>query len=66
MNKTEIKAGSGSERAPITTYHEKKIGKTVYRVTNVHTGEIDLSKTLENLIIRKVLVEENLALSLSN
>jgi len=44
---------------PVTTYHEKKIGKTLFRVTSVHKGEIELSEALEDLIVRKVLQHEN-------
>jgi len=36
-------------------YYERKIGKTIYRVTNIHKGEIDIAKALENLIVRQVL-----------
>lgn len=46
---------------PITTYHEEKIGKTIYRVTNEYKGEIDLAKALEDLTIRKILRQENVA-----
>jgi len=38
-----------------TTYQEKQIGKTLYRVTSVYKGEIDLQKALEDLIVRKIL-----------
>ncbi len=48
---------------PATTYYEKKIGRTLYRVTSVYKGEIELTKTLEDLIINRVLFEENLRLS---
>ena len=41
----------------VTTYQEKQIGKTLYRVTSVFKGEIDLQKTLEDLIVRKILRE---------
>jgi len=43
----------------ITTYHEKQIDKTLYRITNVYKGEIELKKALEDLTIRKILREEN-------
>jgi len=46
----------GASDAPvITTYNEKKIGKTLYRVTNVYKGEIELKKALEDLTVRKIL-----------
>jgi len=43
----------------ITTYNEKLIGKTLYRVTNVYKGEIELKKALEDLTVRKILQTEN-------
>jgi len=42
----------------VTTYHEKTIGKTLYRVTSVYKNDIDLSKTLEDLIVKKILQGE--------
>jgi hypothetical protein len=44
---------------PIITYHEKKIGKTLFRVTSIYKGEIDLKKALEELTVRKILRDEN-------
>jgi len=41
-----------------TTYQEKQIGKTLYRITNIYKGEIDLQKALEELTVRKILREE--------
>ena len=50
----------GASDAPvITTYNEKRIGKTLYRVTNVYMGEIELKKALEDLTVRKILQIEN-------
>ena len=46
---------------PVTTYHEKKIGRTLYRVTSVYKGEFELGKALEDLTIRKILRAENTA-----
>ena len=43
----------------VTTYHEKKIGKNLYRVTSVYKGEFELGKALEDLTVRKILREEN-------
>ena len=40
-----------------TSYKEIKIGKTLYRVTSVFTGEKDLGKTLEQLAIRRAMLE---------
>jgi hypothetical protein len=39
------------------TYQEKQIGKTLYRITSLYKGEIDLQKALEDLIVRKILRE---------
>lgn len=44
---------------PVTTYHEKKIRGTLYRVTSVYKGEIEFSKTLEDLTARKILQNKN-------
>ena len=44
---------------PITTYHEKKIDKTLYRVTNIYKGEVDFARTIEDLTITKILRDEN-------
>ncbi len=41
------------------TYHKKKIGKTLYRITSVYLGRIDLHKALEDLTVKKVLREIN-------
>lgn len=48
-----------SPREPVTTYHEKKIGNTLYRVTSVYKGEIDLGRALEDLTVKKILRGEN-------
>lgn len=50
----EPSAGSGAKAC-----HEKKIGKTTYRVSSVYLGETDLKETLERLAVRKVLDEIN-------
>jgi len=42
---------------PQTSYREVKIGKTLYRVTSVFTGEKELGSTLEKLAVRHVLDE---------
>lgn len=59
MNQVETIEECNVNQKPFTSYTEKKIGKTVYRVTNVHKGTIDLAKTLEGIIIRKVLTKSN-------
>lgn len=40
-----------------SSYREVKIGKTLYCVTSVFTGEKELGSTLEKLAARKVLDE---------
>ena len=47
------------QKEPITTYHEKKINGTLYRVTSVYKGEIELGKALEDLTVKKILALEN-------
>lgn len=44
-------------KEPTTSYKEVKIGKTIYRVTSVFTGEKDLGKTLEQLAVRRAMSE---------
>jgi len=56
MSKTET---GKKQKEPVTTYHEKKIGKTLYRVTSVYKGEFELGKALEDLTVRKILRDEN-------
>jgi hypothetical protein len=45
--------------APQTSYREIKIGRTLYRVTSVFSGEKDLKQVLEKLAIEKVLCDLN-------
>lgn len=40
-----------------TSYKEVKIGKTLYRVTSVFSGEKDLARTLEQLAVRRAMAE---------
>ena len=40
-----------------TSYKEVRIGNTLYRVTSVFSGEKDLSKTLEELAVRRAMSE---------
>jgi len=58
MTQTIIEARR-TEQKPITTYHEETIKGTVYRVTSVYKGKIDLGKALEDLTVRKILTMEN-------
>jgi hypothetical protein len=47
------------QKEPFTTYQEKKINGTLYRITSVHKGEIELGRALEDLTVRKILALEN-------
>ena len=38
-------------------YKEVRIGKTLYRVTSVFSGEKDLGRTLEQLAVRRAMTE---------
>jgi len=40
-----------------TSYKEVQIGKTLYRVTSVFTGEKDLGQILEQLAVRRAMAE---------
>ena len=42
---------------PTTTYREKKIGNTTFRITSVYLGGKDLKTTLEQLTVKRVLAE---------
>lgn len=42
---------------PSTLYKEVRIGKTIYCVTSVFTGEKDLGEILEQLAVRRVMAE---------
>ena len=44
-------------KTPTTSYSEVRIGKTIYRITNVFSGEKDLGETLEQLAIRRALMD---------
>lgn len=45
------------KKAVETSYKEIMIGKTLYRITSVFTGEKDLGKTLEQLAVRRAMAE---------
>ena len=49
--------GKQNETAPTTTYRERKIGNTTFRITSVYLGEKDLKTTLEQLTVKRVLAE---------
>jgi hypothetical protein len=44
---------------PVITYHEEMIKGTLYRVTSVYQGKIELGKALEELTARKILQKES-------
>ena len=46
-----------TQAAQTTSYKEIKIGNTIYRVTSVFSGEKDLGKTLEQLVIRRAMAD---------
>lgn len=46
-----------TQKAPMKTYKEIKIGNTLYRVTSIFSGEKDLGKTLEQLAIRRAMAD---------
>ena len=56
MNSASIPA---KPKEPVTTYHEKKIGNTLFRVTSVYLGQIELGKAIEDLTVQKILAQEN-------
>ena len=44
-------------KEPVASYKEIRIGKTLYRVTSVFSGEKDLGRTLEQLAVRRAMTE---------
>ena len=42
---------------PVTAYHEVMIGRTLYRVTSVYAGKVELKNALEDLTVSKALRE---------
>ena len=40
-----------------TSYKEIEIGNTIYRVTSIFLGEKDLGKTMEQLTVRKAMMD---------
>lgn len=44
-------------KEPVASYKEVRIGKTIYRVTSVFSGEKDLGRTLEQLAVRRAMTE---------
>ena len=58
MNQTD-RAISVQVTIPVTTYHEKRIDKTLFRITSIYKGEINFAKAVEDLTIQKILRDEN-------
>jgi hypothetical protein len=46
-----------TSKEPVASYKEVRIGKTLYRVTSVFSGEKDLGRTLEQLAVRHTMTE---------
>ena len=51
---------------PMATYSEEKHGRVLFRVTSIHKGEIDFTKTIEDLIVKKILMQENTNLAFND
>ena len=47
------------KNVPVKSYHEKEINKTIYRVTSVFMGQFELGRAIEDLIVKKILRDEN-------
>ena len=41
-------------------YREIKVGRTLYRVTSIYKGEIELNKALEDLTVKRVIQSQSL------
>ena len=50
---------NSSKGKVVSTYREVKIGKTLYRVTSVYLGKIDLQRAIEDYTVHKILIETN-------
>ena len=59
------KSVSNKPVKPVATYSEEKHGRILFRVTSVHKGEMDFAKTIEDLIVKKVLMHENSNLAMN-
>ena len=51
----ENKTTTTPKAKSVTTYQEVKIGKTLFRVTSVYRGDIELKRALEDLTVNKAL-----------
>ena len=57
IEKIVKQAPASAKPEPYTTYKEVTIGNTIYCVTSVYLGEKDLGKTLEELAVRKAMLD---------
>lgn len=57
MMKNKSSKDTNSEEKYPSSYREVKIGKTLYCVTSVFTGEKELGPSLEKLAARRILDE---------
>jgi hypothetical protein len=55
MKNQPAQAAPSDTKYPLTSYHEVTIGGTLYRVTSVYKGNIELKKALEELTISRAL-----------
>ena len=55
-NVSEMKCSKSQQS---NSYRETKMGRTLFRITSEYKGDIDLTKTLEDLLVKKILAEEN-------
>ncbi|MCD8370493.1 MAG: hypothetical protein LUC94_09285 [Clostridiales bacterium] len=46
-----------TEMLPPSAYREIRIGRTIYRVTSVFSGEKELGKALEQIAVRRAMLE---------
>lgn len=58
MGKEIICEESIEPTKPLSTYHEKSIGKTLFRVTTIYKKEVDFKKTIEDSIIKRIVNDE--------
>ena len=52
-----VYAEASHPQRAVASYKEVRIGKTLYRVTSVFSGEKDLGRTLEQLAVRRAMTE---------
>ncbi len=55
MDSQAAKTAASEMNRPLTSYHEVTLGKTLYRVTSVYKGDIELKRALEDLTISRAL-----------